>query len=272
MSKTDRKERIRAMLDAEKGRLDDQNWNAFRHEMRKGIEMGEIPELHIAQRRPWLSYLAPIAAACVIAIGLFYWHLGQSRTTQPTFTEEVKKTSANLALRPGEAYRKGKREIRLLAGQATLSELNQRFHITGRELRADFLLREKTDLVIEHPLVTVQVTGTQFLFDARATRGRIDLREGRLRVKYHGRQGKEKEVLLVAPAKFIFSERGYTESDEKKTGLEQDKPLFRYELVSGEVFYAEQLSLSPTEHRVQLLGGKEQTIRVADITSVTRTQ
>ncbi len=274
MKNSERKARIREMLHAE-GLLTrgepaaNADWGRFKREFNSGA--GDItPQLEILPPRKSrvVRWLLPVAALAVAGIVFYTWRLQHAKPldSQMVQNDTAPKTTA-VALARGDIYRSGKREIRLIAGNARLTDISGKMRIDATTLTADFRLGERVDMQIEHPLITVTITGTEFLFVATGKGGTIDLRHGSLAIDFKGEHG-AKTMQLKAPAKLLFTADSHQVKKSRGPAAPDGKPLFRYELTNGETFYAYQIQASALEHRVQLLGGGKQTLAVADIASV----
>jgi hypothetical protein len=265
MSTAKRKQRIREMLAAEglvsgKAARASRPWEDFKKQVRGEFSTATPPRLEIQKPARaagfWLWRLAPAFALLVFGVGLY---LRQNPPAEQINPPVVKATER--AFKRGDVYKSEKREIRFLGGNATLQEEGGKIRIAANTLKADFRLRQKVDMQIEHPLVTVTITGTEFTLDTSRKRGSINLTEGRLRIAVKSSPGAE-PVLLVAPTRFEFNE---TSHQIKKAKPKVDRLLYRYELHNGEVFFAHQVSLDTRVHKVEILGGKVTQIAVEDI-------
>lgn len=257
------------LLPAQKSLLNE-NWRRFKAAFAPPRTPQPVVELKYRRARKFYRAL-PWAAAALVLVGfsIAFWFIqSESRTAE-------KSTIARTNIAPkkfshGEIYRHGKKEIRFMAGDAQISETRGTIRVAAETLKADFRLHEKTDMRIEHPLVSVAITGTEFVFDASPARGTIVLRHGSLSITFRNPQQGEDTLRMTAPAKLDFTQTRHT-LDRKVVATDtSDKPLFRYELADGETFYAFQLATSRERHRVHLLGGKEQIVRVGDIVRVTQ--
>lgn len=262
MKTPEQKARIREMLRAEAGEKNPV-WDAFRRQLGNEAQAASVPPLEIkhAPRSGFATrWLAPVAALLVLGIGLLVWRLAFSGSVNPPVAkkETVQQVIAR-QLGKGDVFVSGKREIRFFGGNATLSENQGRIEITASELKAAFRLRQKTDMKIEHPLVSVTITGTEFIFNAARGRGAIELTEGSLAVTL---KREAKRVVLKAPARLEFSETGHQLKEEKPA---PGKILYRYDLANGESFFAHPMRRGPTSHTVEVLGGKTEEILLEDI-------
>lgn len=274
MKNAERKTRIREMLNAE-GLLPqgkpkpNASWNRFRKEFHTNADTG-IPGLEILppRKKKLVRWLMPVAALLIAGIVFFLWQLrqGQPATPQVAQNDSAPRNAAT-TYHKGDVYRSGKKEILLIAGNAQLTEDAGKVRIAATTLTADFRLRERVDMQIQHPLITVTITGTEFLFSATGKGGSIDLRHGSLAIDFKGKDSSER-VQLKAPAKLLFTAKSHQVKKYDSSQPAGDKPLFRYELLNGETFFAYQLQAGPLEHKVQLLGGGTQTLAVRDIASV----
>lgn len=278
MKDPQRKTRIREMLNAEglagqRAAEKNPRWTAFKNLLGAEIAAKNIPELEITDLPKAVTntrrWLVP-AAALVLAGTIFYaWYLNGVPREIPASTKAI--APIKIASRPyktGDVFRSGKREIRFLGGNATLSESDEKIRIETTALRADFRLGEKVDMQIRHPLIVVTVTGTSFVFDAKATGGSINLDHGSLAVDLLHPTRATKTITLKAPAELVFSKETHTVTALPLKKWHAEKPLFRYEMRNGETFYAHQLSIDALSHKVELLGGKTQVVAVADIMQV----
>lgn len=270
MKSSGKKARIREMLAAESGKTPHTDWARFKQQIRREVVSNEIPQLEIADQKTTsiMKWLPAIAAVIVAGVVLFSLREpAHEKTNNELLTQKSEAVVAPRTMQRGDVYRSGRREIHFLSGAAQFKAHDNRLFIEATNLKADFKLNQKTDLTIQHPLITVTVTGTQFVFDATASGGRIRLTQGSLRINLKN-PTMPNPVLLTAPVLFEFADKTHHTKPiaQKKTAL--DKPLYRYELTNGEVLYAEQLATNEQIHRVQLLGGKEQVIAVGDIASV----
>ena len=273
MKNSGRKARIREMLNAEGLLTQDKttpnaSWNRFKREFQTDATT-HTPQLEILppREKSLARYLLPVAALVVAGVVFFLWRWQTQQATLPTVAqaEVVPKTAAR-TFSKGDVYRSGKREILLMAGDAQLTETAGKVRIAATTLTADFRLRERVDMQIEHPLITVTITGTEFLFAVTPKGGSIDLRHGSLAIDL--KQEHSGRIRLRAPAKLVFTVKSHEVISPDKSGRSDSKPLYRYELLNGETFFAYQVQVSPPEHRVQLLGGGAQTVAVRDIASV----
>lgn len=274
MKNAERKTRIREMLSAE-GLLPqaktkpNASWNRFKKEFHTSADTA-IPRLEILppREKKLVRWLLPVAALAIAGVVFFLW---QMRQEQPAMSQVVQNDTAprtaGSTYRKGDVYRSGQKEILLIAGNAQLTEDAGKVRIAATTLTADFRLRERVDMQIEHPLVTVTITGTEFLFSATGKGGSIDLRHGSLAIEFKGKDSSER-VQLKAPAKLLFTAKSHQVKKSDSYQPTDDKRLFRYELLNGETFFAYQLQAGAVEHRVQLLGGGTQTLAVRDIASV----
>ncbi len=264
MSSAERKRRIREMLAAEglvrgKAPQASKPWDDFKKQIRGEFSAAKPPRLQIQKPARtsgfWAWRLTPVFALLIFAVVLYL------RQSDPVKQPDVPVVKAERSFRQGDVYKTEKREIRFLSGAATLKEEGGKIRILTSKLKADFRLRQKVDMQIEHPLVTVTITGTEFTFDTSAKRGSINLTEGRLRIDMKSSPGAE-PVLLVAPARFEFSE---TSHQIKKAQAKAERLLYRYELQNGEVFFAHPISRDARIHKVEILGGKVAQIATEDI-------
>ena len=271
MKNAERKDRIREMLNAEglltQGKAKpNASWNRFKKEFYTNADTG-IPRLEILplREKKLVRWLLPVAALAIAGVVFFLWQMRQEQPASPQVgqNDTAPRTAASI-YRKGDVYRSGKKEILLIAGNAQLTEDAGKVRIAATTLTADFRLRERVDMQIEHPLVTVTITGTEFLFSATGKGGSIDLKHGSLAIELKGKD----RVQLKAPAKLLFTATSHEVRKSDSSQRTDDKPLFRYELLNGETFFAYQLQTGPLEHRVQLLGGGTQVLAVRDITSV----
>lgn len=262
MKTPEQKARIREMLRAEAGEKNPV-WDAFRRQLGNEAQAASIPPLEIkhAQRsRLAPRWLASVAAVLVLGIGLLVWRLAFSGGVNPPIAKINTLPPVTVRqLGKGDVFVSGKREIRFFGGNATLSENHGRIEIAASELKAAFRLRQKTDMKIEHPLVSVAITGTEFIFDASRGRGVIELTEGSLAVTL---KREAKRVLLKAPARLEFSETGHKLKEENSV---PGKILYRYDLTNGESFFAHPVRRGASSHTVEVLGGKTEEIRLEDI-------
>lgn len=274
MKNTERNARIREMLKAEGLLTPDKGapnaeWTRFKRELNSSAD-GIPPQLEILPPRksPVTRWLLPVAALAVVGMVFFLWQMqqGQPATPQVVKKDNAPDTAAR-TLGKGEVYRSGKREIRLIAGSANLKETAGKVRIAATNLTADFRLGERVDMQIEHPLIAVTITGTEFLFSATGKGGSIDLRHGSLAIEFKGKDSAER-LQLKAPAKLLFTAKSHQIKNTDLLQRADGKPLYRYELVNGETFFAYQLQAGALEHKVQLLGGGTQTLTVRDIASV----
>ena len=274
MINSERKARIREMLKAEGLLPQDKtkpnaSWNRFKKEFYTNADTG-IPRLEILppREKKLVRWLLPVAALALAGIVFFLWQMQQGQPAIPQIVQnDTAPSTAARTYRKGDVYRSGKKEILLIGGNAQLTEDAGKVRIAATTLTADFRLREGVDMQIEHPLVTVTITGTEFLFSATGKGGSIDLRHGSLAIEFKGKDRPER-VQLKAPAKLLFTATSHEVRKSDSSQRTDDKPLFRYELLNGETFFAYQLQTGPLEHRVQLLGGGTQVLAVRDITSV----
>lgn len=273
MKNTERKARIREMLKAEglltQGKTaPNADWTRFRRELNLSGD-GLPPQLEILPPRKssLTRWLLPVAALAVAGIVFFAWRSQQGKPVAPVVAKEnIAPNTAARKLAKGEVYRAGKREIRLIAGSATLTEVAGKMRIAATSLTADFKLGERVDMQIEHPLVRVTITGTEFLFSATEKGGSINLRHGSLAIDL--KQANAGPIKMKAPAKLVFTAKSHELISPERTPRTDGKALMRYELLNGETFFAYQLKVDPQEHKVQLLGGKAQTVAVREIASV----
>lgn len=274
MKNNERKARIREMLKAEGLLPQDKtkpnaSWNRFKKEFYTNADTG-IPRLEILplREKKLVRWLLPVAALAIAGVVFFLWQMRQEQPASPQVgqNDTAPRTAASI-YRKGDVYRSGKKEILLIAGNAQLTEDAGKVRIAATTLTADFRLRERVDMQIEHPLVTVTITGTEFLFSATGKGGTIDLRHGSLAIEFKGKDSTER-LQLKAPAKLLFTAKSHEVKKSDSSQRTDDKPLFRYELLNGETFFAYQLQTGPLEHRVQLLGGSAQVLAVRDIASV----
>ncbi len=273
MTNTERKARIREMLKAEglltQGKsAPNDDWIRFKRGLNPKADIMP-PQLEILppRKKQMARWLLPIAALAMAGVVFFLWQIQQRQPAIPQVVQKyaMPNTAARM-LGKGEVYRAGKREIRLLAGQANLTEAAGKVRIAATTLTADFRLNERVDMQIEHPLITVTITGTEFMFSATALGGSIDLRHGSLEIDLkHAGGGR---IQLKAPARLMFNAKSHAVKTAEKSARTDGKSLYRYELMNGETFFAYQLQVGAVEHRVQLLGGNAQTIPVRDIASV----
>lgn len=273
MKNTERKARIREMLKAEGLIAPDKvapnaDWNRFKRELNSNID--QIPpqlEILPPRKKNVARWFIPIAALAIVGVVFFLWQIQQQPLTPQAVQKETASNTALRTLGKGEVYRSGKREIRLIAGSANLKETAGKVRIAATSLTADFRLGERVDMQIEHPLITVTITGTEFLFSATGKGGSIDLRHGSLAIEFKGK-GKPERVLMKAPAKLLFTAKSHHVKKSDMPQRADGKLLYRYELLNGETFFAYQLQAGTHEHKVQLLGGRAQTVAVRDIASV----
>lgn len=269
MKNAERKARIRAMLHAEglasgETKSSEKGWSDFRKQIREELHAEKLPQLVI--RRDYHSLfrrwqLVPVFALLLLGILFYFRNAGITKNAAPAIAENqnpAKKTIRNM--KKGDVFAAEKRRIRFSGGEAKLTEDEGRYLVETSELKADFRLKQKTDLKIEHPLIRVTVTGTEFSVDAKATGGSLNLREGSLRIDL--KTETQQSVVLTAPARFEFSGKAHR---VKKTETLKDKTLYRYELKSGEVFFAHLLARSDATHTIELLGGKTEVVPVAEI-------
>lgn len=269
MKDAERKARIRAMLQAEglggaQKAPADKAWGEFRQRLRDELQSEKPPRLAIRSNRPGffrLWQLVPAFALLLLGM-LFYFRNGNVAKNDAPVVAEKKNLPAKTirTMKKGDVFVAEKRRIRFSGGDAKLSEEQGRYVLEATELRADFRLKQKTDLKIEHPLIRVTVTGTEFSVDATAAGGSLNLTEGSLRIDL--KTDAAAPVLLTAPARFEFGGKFHR---VKKTGLQKDRILYRYEMKSGEVFFAHQIGRPGETHKLELLGGKTEVIRTEDI-------
>lgn len=276
-SKT-QKDNIREMLEAERFGNADTAWGDFKRKLGDEFLAVKTPKLQMtpAPRAPGVLFrwLAPAFALFVIAAGFTIWHVRQKGAGEAVVVKSVQpgKHSKAQAFHKGDVFKSGRREIRFLQGNAELTQSGGQIIIEATSLVADFRLREKVDMQIRHPLVSVAITGTQFIFDAAAKGGTIRLSEGSLAIEYHAPAAKSERITLKAPAQFSFSEKKFQVAGLNVPGPAADKVLYRYDLASGETFFAHQLTTNSKYHRVDVLGGKEQIIPVETIVRVEATE
>ena len=272
MKNTERRALIREMLNAEGlltqgSQKPSASWNRFKREFGTDANI-HTPQIEILPpKQSALRWLAPIAAVVIAGVVFFLWRLQTGQQVNPVVVQNdaLPKTAAT-TLRKGEVYRSGKKQIRLIAGNATLAETDGKVRIAATTLTADFTLRERFDMQIEHPLLTVTITGTEFLFAVTPRGGSIDLRHGSLAIDL--KEPRAERVQLRAPAKLVFTAASHQLFVPEKSESNTGKQLYRYELLNGETFFAYQLQVGALEHKVQLLGGKTQTVIVREIGSV----
>lgn len=255
------------LLPAQKS-LPNENWQRFKAAFAPPLTPQPVVELKYRRARKLYRAL-PWAAAALLGLASAFWWI-QNKTPVSESSTIVRASSASTKFSRGEIYRHGKKEIRLMAGDAQISEASGTILVAAQTLKADFRLHEKTSMRIEHPLVSVAITGTEFIFDASPGHGTIVLRHGSLSVIFRNPQQGEDTLRMTAPAKLTFTQTRHTLDTKVVATDTSDKPLFRYELSDGETFYAFQLATSRELHRVHLLGGKEQVVRVGDIVRVTQ--
>lgn len=244
------------------------DWTRFKRELNSSAE-GIPPQLEILPPRksPVTRWLLPVAALAIVGVVFFLWQIQQQPLTPQVVQKDTARSTAARTLGKGEVYRAGKQEIRFIAGSANLTEVAGKVRIAATSLTADFKLGERVDMQIEHPLITVTITGTEFLFSANGKGGSIDLRQGALAIEFKGKD-KTERLLMKAPAKLFFTAKSHQVKKSDMPQRADGKPLYRYELVNGETFFAYQLQAGTHEHKVQLLGGSAQTVVVRDIASV----
>lgn len=262
MKTPEQKERIREMMRADAGEKNPV-WDAFRRQLGNEAQAVSVPPLeirHAPRSRLTTRWLAPVAAVLVLGVGLLVWRLAFSGSVNPPVAqnETVQPVPAR-QLGKGDVFISEKREILFFGGNATLRENQGRIEIAASELKAAFRLRQKTDMKIEHPLVSVAITGTEFIFDAARGHGVIELTEGSLAVTL---KREAKSVTLRAPARLEFSETGHKLKAEKPS---PGKILYRYDLANGESFFAHPVRHGKASHTVEVLGGKTEEIPLEDI-------
>lgn len=269
MKDAERKARIRAMLAAEDlATGHDRNiaaaWQKFKTQAVAEAEPVEIPPLRIVRRKFWHEKPQIFAAAALLFVvgAVYLFNAGfRNNQTPPVAGSAATAVASRQHLARGAVFRQERRQITVLSGAADLAQAaDGRFEIQTTALQARFRLNQPTDLVIRHPLLTVTVTGTEFIFAADANTGSVRLTEGKLRIRY---RGASTDTLLVAPAMYRFTETAGWQQTQNETA--NDRKLLRYDLVSGETFFAWQISAGTKTHEVQLLGGKKRTIPVEEI-------
>jgi hypothetical protein len=266
MKNAERKARIRELLKAEGLDTDREirsikAWDDFKKQVKQEFLSAKSPRLEIYRERQSffrLWQLAPAFALVLLGMFLFFRQSATVKQENPAIVESKIPVKS---FKQGDVFVSGKREIRFFSGSAMLTQTEDRIRIQTSELKANFKLRQKVDMQIEHPLVTVTITGTEFTLDTSAKRGSINLTEGRLRVDLKSSLA-AKPVFLVAPIRFEFSE---TFHQIKKADRKEDRPLYRYELQNGEVLFAHRISSDARTHKVEILGGKVQQIATEDI-------
>lgn len=262
------KENIREMLRAESPGDTQSPWGDFKRKLSDEFLSTKIPPLEITTPpRNKVRWLVPAFTVFLIAVGIFFWRT-QSGTEANTMLARSGSQGAVREFKKGDVFTSERREIRFLKGSAAMTQEAERIRIDTTALTADFRLQQKVDMQIRHPLITVTITGTRFIFDATAKAGIIRLSEGSLAIQFHGAAGKPDNISLKAPAEFTFSDRKYRSSDVRPILPSGDKLLYRYDLVNGESFFAHQLKIDSKIHRVHLLGGSEQIIPVENIVRV----
>ena len=267
MKSPKQKARIREMLRADAGEKN-ASWAAFKQQVAREFEAEKAPPLEIAggsrrtgRPRFAFAWLAPAFAVFLFGIGfilLRHIHIAHEKPVVARVDNPAKATPRTM--RRGDVYKAEKREIRFLRGNATLTENNDAITVAATNLKADFRLRQKVNMRIEHPLVAVTITGTEFTIDTVAKGGKINLTEGRLRIDLKSEGGEP--VLLVAPIRFEFSGKSHS---LKKAEPKTDKLLYRYELQNGEVFFGHPVRSDESSHTIEVLGGKVETIAASDL-------
>jgi hypothetical protein len=276
MKSKKQKENIREMLRAESLGNAKSSWGDFKRKLSDEFLTTKIPRLELTPtfakgrgQGVGFRWLVPAFALFLIAGGFMIWHLQQkSLTGSPIVSSVHPGQVTKRAFRKGDVFKLERREIRFLQGNAELTQDGEKIILETASLTADFRLGQKVDMQIRHPLVSVAITGTQFIFTATAKRGNIRLNEGSLAIEYNGPTAKPEKITLKAPAAFTFSERKYEISVLKAAPVPGDKLLYRYDLVNGETFFAHQIRIDAKYHRVGVLGGSEQIIPVENILRV----
>lgn len=269
MKSKSQKANIREMLRAESLGDTKLPWGDFKRKLSDEFLAAEVPTLNIApppRARKYYRWLVPAFAMSLVIGGLFIWRLdsemsGNTRIAGTVFPRGAQKRE----FKKGDIFKSERREIRFLEGGAEITRDGEKIRIETTALTADFRLKQKVDMQIRHPLVTVIITGTEFIFAATPKGGTIRLSEGSLVIEHHG--ASEKKILLGAPAEFAFTASRHSVAP-LKAGVSQEKILYRYDLVNGETFFAYQVKVGAENHRVHLLGGSEQTIPVENILHV----
>lgn len=263
-----RKERIRIMLEAEgllPGLAETPRhaaWKKLRNRLGHEPAADSIPPLEIIEKSgPAFRYL-PLAAIATLAIGLAGFWLLRPYLYEQTGNRMQAVSGDYQTLIKGSVLRRNRRTISVLNGQALLSERpDGSFKVNIAEGKLRFRLKEKTDLVVEHRLLQIFVTGTEFDFDATKTTGTVTLTEGRLLVHYRGKYSADYQ--LVAPAVFKFDLLGA----KKQAAVPSAVPrrLYRFDLADGETFFGWPVVTRQAMQSIDVLGGGRREIPITEI-------
>lgn len=141
--------------------------------------------------------------------------VAQQSIARKTFQEieNWQNSIQNQAIAAPAILREKNSDIEIFGGAMNMAvagsgSAGKKWQIRADSLKGLFDFRSPVDVRIEHKLASIQVTGTRFMTDFAPKRGFLLLCEGSLRIRYQSPKKPDfnRELVLVAPARFLFNE------------------------------------------------------------------